>query len=444
MSDVEEIEENNKILTIKEGCTVMAIKADINEYKLAEVISIRTVENSDPLVYEYYVHFIDYNRRLDQWINSSQIDFNTIELPVNKKESQNKKRLSTTNRKRKNDEQPNTPLKLNINEQNKLVKNDDLLSQPIVIPQTGSIRSAAEQANESVIAKVKNIQMIQIGKYKLSPWYFSPYPIETQNCPLLFICEFCLTFRSDENIFKRHCFKCKMFHPPGIEIYRKDNVSFFEVDGRIHKNYSQNLCLLSKLFLDHKTLYYDTEPFLFYIMCEINDTGFHILGYFSKEKESADEYNLACILTLPQFQRNGYGKVLIDFSYMLSTVEGKPGHPEKPFSDLGLLSYRSYWTQTITDLLVKELKKIKKKIKTASIDIDRKIIPETTITDIVKKTSIRKEDVIATLQYMDILHYYKGQFIICLTKNQIEAYKTAEKKRKVVLDQEYLKWTPRI
>jgi len=28
--------------------------------------------------------------------------------------------------------------------------------------------------------------------------------------------------------------------------------------------------------------------------------GFHLVGYFSKEKESASGYNLACILTLPQ------------------------------------------------------------------------------------------------------------------------------------------------
>ena len=28
--------------------------------------------------------------------------------------------------------------------------------------------------------------------------------------------------------------------------------------------------------------------------------GYHVVGYFSKEKESANNYNLACILTLPQ------------------------------------------------------------------------------------------------------------------------------------------------
>ena len=64
----------------------------------------------------------------------------------------------------------------------------------------------------------------------------------------------------------------------------------------------QNLCLLAKLFLDHKTLYYDTDPFLFYVMCVSDDKGFHIVGYFSKEKESSEDYNVACILTLPPYQ----------------------------------------------------------------------------------------------------------------------------------------------
>ena len=36
------------------------------------------------------------------------------------------------------------------------------------------------------------------------------------------------------------------------------------------------------MFLDHKTLYYDVEPFLFYVMTEVNDTGCHFVGYFSK------------------------------------------------------------------------------------------------------------------------------------------------------------------
>ena len=70
----------------------------------------------------------------------------------------------------------------------------------------------------------------------------------------------------------------------GHEIYRDANVSMFEVDGASERLYSHGLCYFAKLFLDHKTLYWDVEPFLFYVLCTHDDKGYHPVGFFSKEK----------------------------------------------------------------------------------------------------------------------------------------------------------------
>jgi len=143
--------------------------------------------------------------------------------------------------------------------------------------------------------------------------YYSPYPEEFSKCASLFVCEFCLKYMKKPKTLDRHKLKCELRHPPGDEIYRWKNISVFEVDGKKSKVYCQNLCLLAKLFLDHKTLYYDVDPFLFYVMTEVDAKGCHLVGYFSKEKESPEDHNLACILTLPPYQRKGYGRFLICF-----------------------------------------------------------------------------------------------------------------------------------
>ncbi|KDN42070.1 putative ESA1-histone acetyltransferase [Tilletiaria anomala UBC 951] len=273
------------------------------------------------------------------------------------------------------------------------------------------------------IARVKNLNKIQMGKHEMETWYFSPYPIEYAHLDTLYICEMCLSYFPSSLVLARHRKKCTLLHPPGNEIYRHEDISFFEIDGKRQKTWCRNLCLISKCFLDHKTLYYDVDPFLYYIMCLRNDTGCHIIGYFSKEKESAENYNVACILTLPQHQRCGYGKLLIEFSYELTKREHKLGSPEKPLSDLGLLGYRAYWAEVIVELLLKTNEDI-------SID------------DIAQKTAIVHSDVLHTCSALNMLKQYQGKHYLVLSDAVIAQHEKQSKKKRRRIVPEKLNWKP--
>lgn len=270
------------------------------------------------------------------------------------------------------------------------------------------------------------IKTIVFGRYELDTWYHSPYPEEYVRLGRLYMCEFCLKYMKSQTILRRHMAKCVWKHPPGDEIYRKGNISVFEVDGKKNKIYCQNLCLLAKLFLDHKTLYYDVEPFLFYVMTEADNTGCHLVGYFSKEKNSFLNYNVSCILTMPQYMRQGYGKMLIDFSYLLSKVEEKVGSPERPLSDLGLISYRSYWKE----VLLRYLNNFQGK--------------EISIKEISQETAVNPVDIVSTLQSLHMLKYWKGKHLVLKRQDLIDDWKAKETKRGngKTIDPTALKWTP--
>jgi histone acetyltransferase HTATIP len=281
---------------------------------------------------------------------------------------------------------------------------------------------------------IRNIERIQIGPYDVETWYFSPYPEEFTQCPVMHLCEFCLTPHVSAFQLARHMTKCRLKHPPGNEIYRHEGISFFEVDGERQRTYCRNLCLLSKLFLDHKTLYFDVDPFYYYIMCNTDDKGVHFIGYFSKEKNSAYNYNVACILTLPQFQRKGYGRLLIAFSYTLSLAEGKQGSPEKPLSDLGLLGYRAYWTEAILEVLLND-----RDNRIHNMSYGTPAEDGMSIEEIAQRTGITSQDIHNTLQSIGAIKYYRGMHLIYLSDVLVESYYRSIKKRRKI-DMQYLQW----
>ncbi|KAI7900889.1 acyl-CoA N-acyltransferase [Cokeromyces recurvatus] len=267
---------------------------------------------------------------------------------------------------------------------------------------------------------VNHIKHVQIGPYVIDNWYLAPYPEEYSSLEKIYVCEFCLKYMKSEYTTKRHQMKCTTKYPPGNEIYRDNQLSIFEIDGRKSRLYCQNLCLLAKMFLNHKTLYYDVEGFLFYVLVKVDKYGCHFVGYFSKEKSSLHGYNLSCIMTLPCYQRKGYGQFLIDFSYLLSKREGKIGSPEKPLSYLGLLSYQKYWIWAIK----RELEERQ----------------EITLEELSKNTSITIKDIISTLKGQNMLQKLKnGKHEIIFNKSLSTA---THHSNTILLEPEKLIWTP--
>lgn len=277
------------------------------------------------------------------------------------------------------------------------------------------------------------IECIEFGGWEIDTWYAAPYPEEYSRNRVLYICEFCLKYMNSDYVAWRHKLKCAAKHPPGDEIYRHGSISFFEVDGRKNPVYCQNLCLLAKLFLGSKTLYYDVEPFLFYVLCEYDDLGYHFVGYFSKEKRASSQNNVSCILTLPIHQRKGYGHLLIDFSYLLTKVEEKTGSPEKPLSDMGLVSYRNYWRLIICKYLIDNMPENKSQRKGLSI---RQISDDTGMTP---------DDVISALEALRFLvrdpvtQVYAFRIDLAYCRKEVTKW---EAKNYVKLNPKNLTWMP--
>jgi len=165
---------------------------------------------------------------------------------------------------------------------------------------------------------------------------------------------------------------------------------------------------------------------LFYVLCEVDERGFHPVGYYSKEKYSDVGYNLACILTFPCHQRKGYGRFLIAFSYELTKKEEKVGSPEKPMSDLGQQAYKPYWASTIVDFLRNQVPNF----------------PSLSIMDISKMTSIMAEDIVFTLNQLGLLKIINGVYFIAAEEGLLNTLAKKYPVKEPRVDPSCLHWTP--
>ncbi|XP_020110429.1 putative MYST-like histone acetyltransferase 1 [Ananas comosus] len=269
----------------------------------AEIVERRVIPGGGD-EYEYYVHCTDSDRSRGVWVKSEQLDLGLEGADADK-------------------------------------RTDDKGHEEFDIASLQQLRE---------IIRLKHIAKIGLGTHEIDTSLHSPFLDDNDNSKLYF-CEFCLDFKEQKGHLERHMESCHLRHPPGTEIYQSGNLSVFEVDGKEEEVYTGTLCILAKLFLSSKASKPEVEHFLFYILCEYDDQGYHMVAYFSKVKNVEQKYNLSCILTFPPFQRKGYGTLLIELSYEFSRREGKARGPERPLSKLGQLSYKLYWTRVLVNIL---------------------------------------------------------------------------------------------
>ncbi|KIJ68858.1 hypothetical protein HYDPIDRAFT_37281 [Hydnomerulius pinastri MD-312] len=380
---------SSSVRSRKPGKGVFIVKKnDIDQ--LAQVLQYRSDGHA-------YVHYEGSDKRLDEWVPESEL------RPVEPGSDALPSGVTSGNGKRKREDSPShagsPPASARTSSSERTPGPD--AEEPA--PQQTMTEEDFDIQHHKQITAQRNFDQVNFGQWQIKTWYFSPYPLTesevedgsatqagssapTSKIPgvnratmrshgrtsdllaggltrshlsgeksILWVCERCFKYMAEGSTWELHAKKCDRKHPPGRKVYQRGAHIIWEVDGAKDKLYCQNLSLFGKLFIDVKTLFFDCDNFLFYILTDADSQRDHVLGFFSKEKISYDDYNLACIIVLPPYQRKGYGMLMIEFSYELSRRAGKAGTPERPLSDLGLRSYLTYWVATLVRRLLSVL-----------------------------------------------------------------------------------------
>ncbi|RRT73483.1 hypothetical protein B296_00006745 [Ensete ventricosum] len=245
------------VLPLEVGTRVMCRWRDQKPHPV-KVIERRKTSSGGPNDYEYYVHYTEckrlappsfasmcvlssrvelgfdveirvsaslfvltVNRRLDEWVKLEQLDLDTVETDVDEK-VEDKVFFQLV-----------TSLKMTRHQKRKIDETH--------VEHGHEELDAASLREHEEFTKVKNIAKIELGRYEIDTWYFSPFPPEYSDSPKLYFCEFCLNFMKRKEQLQRHMRKCDLKHPPGDEIYRSGTLSMFEVNFIYFSIYRQEL-----------------------------------------------------------------------------------------------------------------------------------------------------------------------------------------------------------
>ena len=273
------------------GARVWAKASFDEKRRLGEIVDVR---REDGVAVAYYVHYSELNKRLDAWVPVEDVETRKEGEGEGKGEGGDGRggdgdgggagsaddALGAHGR--VNGKQPKTLTR------NSKRRYNEIHNVDAPVEDLPPMDQMFERMHEEK-TKVKNVHSIELGRHEMDTWYYSPYPDDFGKCSKLYLCQYCFKYMRKAKTCVRHKAECEMKHPPGKRVYRHPQgegeplLSFWEIDGAHFKMYCQNLCLMAKLFLDHKTLYFDVEPFMFYVLTESmdGDETHDIVGYFS-------------------------------------------------------------------------------------------------------------------------------------------------------------------
>lgn len=339
--------------------------------------------------------------------------------------------------------------------------------------------SPSHSRHTSLKVLSRNIDKVVLGNHLFETWYFSPYPenvIFSQDhaqssksvngdhishksghsekstapiIPVLHVCSYCFRYTTSPADYVQHLqihlnrseAEGQSWWPvprTALKVYEWEGYTVWDIDGEQEKLYCQNLSLFAKLFLEQKSVFFDTAGFHYFVLTYSPPTERHsslsptttaktrgrkrrssgsnvdlglkiqVLGFFSKENLSWDANNLACILVFPPYQHRNLGQLLMAVSYKLSGWEWEDsviGGPEKPLSSMGRKAYVRFWSERVARFFMgmtadaegeRVFSRVKKGRKAA--------IPKETMTvkEIGDRTGMLAEDVVAALNEMGL------------------------------------------
>jgi hypothetical protein len=332
----------------------------------------------------------------------------------------------------------------------------------------------------------KNIHQVVLGNLLFDAWYYSPYPdavihrqaglgngsaastdlrnghsqhtahhsgskAEDPVCPMLYVCSCCFRYTPVQDQLSQHLAHHRQLRALGQEldqpvpgsafkVYEWGGYVVWEIEGEKEKLYCQNLSLFGKLFLEQKSVFFDTAGFKYYVLTHTKQDDVavsaptktrtrkrsssttiadddddplqrtRVLGFFSKENLSWDANNLACILIFPPFQHRQLGQLLMAVSYKLSGWEwegGVIGGPEKPLSAMGRKSYTRFWSERIARFMMGQSAdaEAQRVFDKSNGKVRKSLQPrkeEMTVKEIGTRTGMLGEDVVAALADMGV------------------------------------------